>query len=212
MSSITHHPDVSTLMTCSAGSQPEALCAVVASHLSMCSSCMEELGQMEQIGVSLFERLPAAQVANWSAVFQDLPQSETRKQTDAPDLDGADVPTPLICVLGPRLDDLSWELAAEGIWQCVVPLTPGAKGDLRLIKLAPGKYLPRHGHKGEELTILLRGGYTDDLGTFKRGDFSDLDDDVEHELKADATDGCILLIASENRPQFVDALASAQSH
>lgn len=206
--SFSHHPDVSTLMTCSAGSQPEALCAVVVSHISMCGSCREELGRMEQIGVTLFERLPETHAASWNQVLQDLdasiepaqPPAKAPKHTQI----SCDVPVPLIGVLGSELDAIAWRELAAGVSQFVVPLTAGAKGDLRLIKLAPGRELPRHGHRGEELTIILRGGYSDDFDTFKRGDFSDLDDDAEHAVKADAKDGCILLIASETRPQFLE--------
>ena len=53
---ITHHPDISTLMCCAAGSQPEAFAAVVASHLALCPECRAEVRHMQEIGVALFDK------------------------------------------------------------------------------------------------------------------------------------------------------------
>ncbi len=60
MMTITHHPDISTLMSCAAGSQPEVFAAVVASHLSQCPACAREVAKMQDIGVALFDALPPA--------------------------------------------------------------------------------------------------------------------------------------------------------
>ena len=51
---INHHLDDSTLMSCAAGSQPEALAAVVSSHLSVCPRCRTELKKHALIGEALF--------------------------------------------------------------------------------------------------------------------------------------------------------------
>ena len=56
---ITHHPAPESLMSCSAGSMPEAFAAVMASHIAMCPDCRKELSVMEQIGTVLFEAIDA---------------------------------------------------------------------------------------------------------------------------------------------------------
>ena len=101
---ISSHPDISTLMTCSAGSTPEALCAVVTSHLSMCSKCWDELRSMETIGVALFDELEPIKIDTTP------PERVTTATEDAPaggvsaSIDG-DVPNPLVEVIGSNFGD-----------------------------------------------------------------------------------------------------------
>ena len=202
---IVHHPDVTTVMTCSAGSQPEALCAVVTSHLSMCPECMHELSLLEEIGVCLFEcsssdqKMAAGEMPSAAEVLE-----QTREATA--ELRNGDVPWPLIPFVGHSLDAISWHDISPGISTFAIPISPNAQGDLRLLRLAPGKQLPEHGHLGEELTLVLRGAYSDESGSFNVGDISDFDDDNRHSVVA-GPDGCIILIASETRPAFLMQLA-----
>ena len=106
-----------------------------------------------------------------------------------------------------ELDRVPWRRIGIGVWHHPLPLSPGAKGDLRLLKVAPGQAMPDHGHGGAELTLMLRGSYRDEVGTFRVGDLADLDDDVEHRPVADLKDGCICLIASEEKAKFRGLLA-----
>ncbi len=199
---ISHHPDVSTLMTCAAGSQPEALCAVVASHLSVCPTCMSEVGRLEKIGVALFDKLapePLALSVPIAAV-----RSAARNAVDQCELHRpiGDVPTPLSTAIGPWLDDVAWRPLGGDVWHFTIPLSKMAKGDLRLVKIAPGHALPKYSAKGEELALVLRGACRDGTNVFGLGDFADRDDSADQLISADEAMGCILLIASDTKLQF----------
>ena len=78
-----------------------------------------------------------------------------------------------------------------------MPLSKAAKGDLRLIKLVPGRARPTLAHIGEELELVLRGGFKDELNAFGLGDFADRHDVTDQLISAHAVRGCILLMASE---------------
>lgn len=208
---ISHHPHVATLMCCSAGSQPEAFAAVISSHLALCPACRAEVGRMQRIGVALFDALDAAPMTGGPPVAT-LRAGEA--DTDAaPESEGplpaapGDVPRPLVPVLGTSLDDVHWRRAAPGLWVAPVPLSEGAHGTLLLLKVAPGAALPQHGHGGQELTLVLRGSFTDELGTFAVGDVADLDSEVEHRPLACPEQGCICLVATDGRLQFKGVLA-----
>jgi putative transcriptional regulator len=204
---ITHHPHIATLMSCSAGSEPEALAAVVASHIAMCPRCAAEIGRLQQIGVALFDALaPAAVACEAPVIAARASEAETDARPAPPPCTG-DVPPHLAPIVGTSLDRVPWKRLGLGIWHYPIPLSKGASGDLRLIKVAPGIELPEHGHRGEELTLLLRGSYHDEVGTFRTGDVADLDDETEHRPVADATTGCICLIASEKKARFKGLLA-----
>ena len=196
---IKHNPDIASLMCCSAGAQPEVFAAVISSHLAVCPACHAEVARMQQLGVALFESLPVAQMA------ADAPVAAMRAAEADGDAAGStaiaatagEVPYPLVHLLGARLDDLAWKPVAAGVEIFAVPLSEGAAGDLRLYRIAPGAALPEHGYDGQELTLVLRGRYTDALGTFGPGDVADLDDTVTHRPVACPEQGCICLTASD---------------
>jgi len=204
MTAITHHPDDATLMSCAAGSQPEAFAAVVASHLSMCPKCRAEVARMQEIGAALFDKLTPAKltgpcpIARLRAAEADPDQREAH----APCAKGFDVPPPLVPLIGTRLDDVTWRWLAPGVDHHPIRLSSGCCGSLRLVKVAPGTSLPEHGHRGMEQTLILRGSYRDKLGTYRAGDFADLDDEVEHSPHACSEEGCICLIAAESKMRF----------
>lgn len=200
---ITHHPDASILMTCAAGSQPEVLCAVIASHLSVCPSCMSEVGRLEKIGVALFDGLdpkPLTSKVPLPAVNAGDAQKMGWSYSDS---SRGDVPPPLMGVIGPRLDDIEWRLLAVGVWHFPIPLSPAAKGDLRLIKMSPGSKLLSCGRKGEGLALVLRGKCRDELNSLCPGDFADREEGADGLIVADKALGCTLLVASEHELQFV---------
>ena len=198
---IQHHPDVSTLMSCAAGSQPEAIAAVMAAHISICPECAAELRKMEAIGAALFEDVKPATVGRQAPVMEARAR-EALSESAGKARPHGDVPAPLVAHVGPNLDDIAWKRLGPGVWHYPLPLSKGAKGDLRLLKVAPGRAMPDHGHGGEELTLMLKGSYHDKIGTFRRGDVADLDGDVEHAPIADDKDGCICLVASEGKVRF----------
>ncbi|WP_295559152.1 cupin domain-containing protein [uncultured Hyphomicrobium sp.] len=198
---ITHHPDVSTLMCCSAGSQPEACAAVIASHLAVCPQCRAEVRRMQKIGVALFEKLEPESVAVPPPVVKLRAAEADDVETSKPCvLSAGEIPQFLVSCVGPCLDGMTWEPVARGIWTHAIALSPGACGDLRLLKVAPGGSFPEHGHVGWELTLVLRGSYSDEFGTFLAGDVADLDEDARHHPVACPNAGCICLMASEHKP------------
>lgn len=201
---IKHHPDIANLMSCSAGSQPEALAAVVSSHLSMCPDCRREVGRMQVIGAALFDKLGPVEIDGEAPVVRArASEADVEVGARRPSLSHrSEVPIPLQHVLGTDLDNLPWSWIAPGVWHVPVSLSEDADGDLRLIKVAPGKALPDHGHEGGEMTLVLRGSYRDSTGTYNVGDIADLDESVEHQPVACADQGCICIVAAEKNAKF----------
>lgn len=201
---ITHHADDSTLMSYAAGTLPEALSAVVATHVAMCPRCRKEVRAMESIGVAFMGSLPAA------AMTGTMPKAPVAlaNRTDEGDHvlaaieRSGDIKGPLSRVVGSDISSIQWKRLGIGVWHRPIDLSEGAKGDLRMIKVAPGQAIPEHGHGGSELTLILAGSYSDKLGRFGAGDIADLDGDVEHKPVADKAEGCICLIASQQKVRF----------
>lgn len=201
---IKHHADEATLMSYAAGTLPEALSALMATHMTMCSECRKDLANLELIGATLLSRQPGAAM---TGAVPRAPAADivTRDEGDhvlaAIDRSG-DIPAPLSRLVGSDLSSIQWKRLGYGVWHLPLPLSATAKGDLRLIKVAAGHAMPEHGHGGAELTLILEGSYADKVGHFGVGDLADLDQDIEHSPVADKKTGCICLIASEDKAKF----------
>ncbi|MEL6226292.1 MAG: cupin domain-containing protein [Pseudomonadota bacterium] len=157
---------------------------------------------MERVGEALFDGItPEALRARTPTPPIDEPQPSVGEQLTGTGT-SAEIPRTLRHVLGSNLDDVPWIQVAPRIEQHILPLSSGAGGDLRVLRLAPGGQIPEHGHRGEELSLVLRGSCHDHIGTYSVGDFMDLDDETRHAVVADAESGCIVIIASEVEPEF----------
>jgi putative transcriptional regulator len=98
--------------------------------------------------------------------------------------------------LVPYLGGKTWKPAFGGYDQIDI----GLHGDthrVALLRLQPGKGLPVHRHVANEYTVVLQGGYTDNTGNYRVGDFAIGPGPQEHEPIADPGDPCIALIVVE---------------
>jgi putative transcriptional regulator len=100
------------------------------------------------------------------------------------------MPEPLRSRVGP-LGDGDWQRLVPGLIQHV-PLDAD-RGTLRLVRMRPGAVVPDHGHQGEELNLVLSGGFLDRGEHFDRGDLAVADADVEHDLRVDPGEHCVIL-------------------
>jgi putative transcriptional regulator len=84
---------------------------------------------------------------------------------------------------------------------------PSSTGTLLMLKIAPGRSMPLHGHCGTELTQILRGAYADALGHFAAGDVADLDSNIEHQPVTTPGAPCICVSALDAPLRFSGWLA-----
>lgn len=206
---IDHHLDAATLMAFSTGGLGEALSAVASAHLEMCEQCREELADLDLIGGALLDAMPAHSDTNarGSALpampgdVVPLASRDGRTRAKVQALDGIE-PRLFAARIGVDLANVPWRRLGPGVWHHKIKLSPGVKGDLRLLKIAAGKRMPEHGHGGSELTLVLEGAYRDQSGEYRCGDIQDVDADDEHQPIADPQVGCVCIIASEQRVRY----------
>jgi putative transcriptional regulator len=181
-----HHPSEATLLVYAAGGLSEGMALVVAGHLGYCESCWETIAAAEAVGGVLLDEIQP------EAVSAQARSSVVARLDQEPSVENA-----------PRLQvGLTEFIAGQeagGRWSW---LSPGVRhllmsSELRLVRAAPGRSLPIHGHVGSELTLVLGGAYSDELGRFGMGDVAELDEDMVHRPRADPDEGCLCLLASE---------------
>ncbi len=200
---IAHHPDRATLMSYAAGSLDEAFATVVATHLASCAECRSRLRETEEIGGNLLEAIDAVPLdaAAFERAMSKL--NEPVEQTlDEPEQRKPSLSRPLARLVGGGLDDVAWKTVAPGVAMHRLPTSKAARGSLTLLKIAPGKKIPEHGHGGTEITLVLTGSYRDAFGRFGPGDVADLDEHVEHQPMVDSSEPFICLVATEAPTRF----------
>lgn len=194
-----HHPNPSLLWAHAAGLLSEAFDLIVASHVSLCDDCRAWLGAADAVGGELLERgsVPVADDL-LDRTLQGLDRT-SRAQAPVPAGEGV-LPAPLRDYVGGDLDAVRWRPVGMGVRQAVLKTTGPAKA--RLLQIPAGAAMPEHSHRGTELTLVLRGAFSDAAGRFGRGDLEAADDTLEHVPTAEAGEDCICLTATEAPLRF----------
>lgn len=201
---ISHHFDDATLMAYSAGTLPQGMALLVACHLHWCAHCRQRARSTDAIGGALLDALaPAAlneDALNTLLARLDAVEPVTDARPAATVAADPELPPPLQQLLAQPLEALPWKRIGYGVRQLDLALDgPGAT---RLLRIAPGVSVPHHTHGGNELTLILRGSYSDEVGRFCRGDVADLDGEVSHQPIVDTDQECICLIATDAPLKF----------
>ncbi len=204
---LSHHLDDATLLALASGTIPHAHGIVAAAHVERCPACAKALRQAEAIGGGLLDDGGIEPVS-------DLARAATLASLDgvAPvqrkPRHKSELPAAVDQALGGlSLDQIKWRKKAPGVALFDIPMPKGSSSALKLLSIGPGRAMPEHGHGGEELTLVLKGSYSDHMGTFGPGDVADLDSTVEHTPVADAGETCICLVAVEAPTRFKGVLA-----
>lgn len=197
---IHHHLSDSTLMSYAAGNCSEAVNLAVATHLSQCKHCRVKLRRLEMIGGALLET-GSSKAMRENALDKVLARinksSESNHISASHSLSSNAIANPLDSFLPDGLDNIRWRTVAPGIKTHSLIQSAQEKSTAKLIKIAPGMTIPEHTHSNTELTLVLRGSYSDEIGRFCAGDIADLDQDIKHQPIADTSESCICLIAMD---------------
>ncbi|MDX2222543.1 MAG: ChrR family anti-sigma-E factor [Rhodospirillaceae bacterium] len=202
---LNHHPHEDTLWAYATGNLDEASGVLVATHLALCPACRREVAALEATGGAMFESIDAAPMAG--NAFEKLmarveaetgpraANSNAKPIRTAPAVGGNSatvLPRPLRDYVGGDLDAFAWRRMTAGVDYVDLPVNAEGRR-ARLLRIAPGTRVPTHGHGGEEMTMVLAGGYSDASGSFARGDVQTADESTVHQPVADPGEPCICL-------------------
>lgn len=207
--SVTHHPDIATLMAFSAGTLDEPYAAVIATHLAMSEGGRETLRHMNVIGGALLAEESEAPLAADAMDRLMNGLGDDRIETARAESGESDVPLPLRKYLPKGLGSVKWRWTGPGVATADLAWGRDGRSRLMLLRVAAGRRVPEHGHGGQELTLILQGAYRDRFGVFAIGDIADHDEDVEHQPIAEPGDDCICLVAVDAKLNFPGRLMRA---
>jgi anti-sigma factor ChrR (cupin superfamily) len=91
------------------------------------------------------------------------------------------------------------ETSYEGVWIHFLHSDRGTGHAAVLIKMAPGCSYPKHRHKGAEELFILQGGYRDELGEYRAGEYVRYEDGSAHHPVAleDESEDCVFFAISQ---------------
>jgi len=203
-----HHLADETLQDYAAGVLSSSMETLIACHLTLCPHCRERANLCDSIGGNMLNtEQPAAMSAGYKDVLirankQDVSASQCAVNENANLAAVKGVPAPLARLLPTSIDNLPWRTVAPGIKQYNLTDRPRKEGAFKLFSAEPGTAFSQHTHEHRELTFVLSGSYTDELGWFKAGDISDLDEKHLHSPVVNSDVPCVSLIATDAPVRF----------
>lgn len=163
---------------------------LIESHLELSPANRRYVSRLEDFaGVELEDIAPVAigdRDARLAAIFAREPAPPAAAPPAAAP---GRLPLALRRHLGRDLDAIAWKRVMPGLREFRLPEVDGCKASL--YRIAPGKPMPHHTHEGQELTLVVEGGFTDLNGHYLRGDIAFADDEVDHRPVADPDGDCI---------------------
>ncbi len=125
--------------------------------------------------------------------------------------DLAKLPQPLRQCAEEGLERSSWRLMGRGIRGLDLSfLDPDRTGKIELYRIEPGCSVPRHGHEGNELTLVITGAFRDEGGRYGPGDIAAGGEDVTHQPVAETGETCLALAVTNAPLKMTGALGLVQ--
>jgi putative transcriptional regulator len=197
---IRRHPSEALLVDYASGSIGPAQALVIVTHAHACAVCRARIAEAEAMGGALLDDLPETSVAP-DALDRALAAIEKLAPDESPHL-RTRTPQPADWI---RVPEEVAEAAtrrrwlAPGVWMAPVHTgTPG--GPLSyLLRVGARMRMPRHTHRGCELTLVLKGAFRDGREVYAAGDMAEADDSVVHSPAILGREECVCLVACDNR-------------
>jgi len=194
------HPEEELLLSYATGSLREPMALLIATHLALCPSCRTEVERLEAVGGTLIDDLEPQAIDDRS--LNDLlnrlqdPVTENHVAPRAPtETFERRLPQPLRDYLAHGLDGLPWKSLGAVKQAELLKDFPGYK--TRLLRIKASTAMPWHTHEGQELTLVLAGGFTDGEMHFVAGDVATASPAVNHRPVADPGEDCLCLAVTD---------------
>ena len=212
-----HHLADDMLLAYAAGTINEAAALVVAAHVSLCPRCRAAVLSAEAVGGALLEGIEPQPVSQ-SGLTQVLDRLDTpatrpaisSKKAPAA-LFGTPLPQPIAAYLPEDTETLHWSWVSPGV-KFAELLNDSRGARVGLMRTMPGAAITPHGHNGDELTLVLSGGFRDGHVGYRRGDVQAVDENVTHEPVTDADGACLSLVMIEGKVKPTRLIARIFRH
>ncbi|MDC3013939.1 ChrR family anti-sigma-E factor [Alphaproteobacteria bacterium] len=182
------------------GTLPLALEILVETHISMNPSSAKSIRMLLQLGGALLENSEPISLSEGSfeKLMAEIDSGFDKDQEFYTNVsnDNNLLPFPLRNYAQDIGIPKNWKRIGIGLSEQAINFGDNF-GSAKLYKIAPGCSVPSHSHEGNEVTLVLSGGFTDEYGTYGPGDISIQETGAVHKPVADEDGECIVLAVNE---------------
>jgi putative transcriptional regulator len=200
---INNHPDTRLLNEFAAGCLPLAQSTCVSLHLNYCELCQRHSRQLQQLGAGLFQAQSPQPVddalldAVMSRLDEEPPLAYSRETGDG------GYPGLVQRLMSGKYDELEWKRVTSSL-QISRLRTGDPDNEFALYHIKAGGSIPKHTHRGTELTLVLDGSFSDEEGVYREGDFLMRDAEHVHTPTAAQTSDCVCIGVLDAPIRFTD--------
>ncbi|WP_299006493.1 ChrR family anti-sigma-E factor [uncultured Shewanella sp.] len=214
---INYHPSDAILTRFVEADLSISLSIIVSSHIEMCTACQQKVAKLTEEAASLHFQLADNDIHGTDTVHVPMSEPDTdliNKIINSPQEDTFSLPKTIteIEVEGQRLPlPMALQSIALNEWQGIGKISRSRlnvdddERRMSLLSIAKTGSVPRHTHKGFEITLLLQGSFEDEMGTYQAGDFIWLND--EHTHQPVSKSGCVCLTVSSDALKFTQGIS-----
>lgn len=197
---INWHPEPDLLVEYATGSTSRAMCISVTAHLQYCEHCSNSVEALNNIGGDILETESAEEVSDGlldsilSCIESEPMEQPLVSRKACEDEVARDLPEYVKGLLPEG--DLDWRKLTSSLR--VAPISVGEETcELSLHRINPGGKAPEHDHSGREITVVLKGSFSDEDGVYQPGDFIVREPGDTHRPFAARNEECICLSVLE---------------
>jgi putative transcriptional regulator len=178
-----------------AGSLEPALHALVASHLALNPVNRSFVAALEELAAGRFNDGEAAPLAADPIRLEAILSAEQQTPGEEPPPPDPIFPAPLQRYLGARFEGVRWRRLLPGVREHRIERS--GRGASSLLWIKRGRGVPSHTHEGSEVTLVLKGAFTDATGRYRRGDLVIADADLDHRPIGEGDEDCICFTVAD---------------
>lgn len=208
---ISFHPDDEILERFCRGQLSIGLSVAVSAHLELCPRCSRIVEDLERSHCHdwVTDETTGIEFDGHDTLISNIvsqPQQFTA-ETEVQPLTAMHLPDSSVTL--PRAlssaaaGGLVWKKLAGGINQASLDLDPETQCEFLYMK--PGSQTPMHKHQGFEVTLVLDGVFSDEMGSYGDGDFILRSGEDVHQPKSD--EGCLCFAVLDSPLTFTQGLA-----
>jgi putative transcriptional regulator len=172
---VKYHPDARFLTDYAAGSLPSSQALCVATHLHYCAGCRLRVGELTELGAELFMQQRPATIA--AGEFDRLlkrvaaqPAAGVKPGPAANDHSVTILPRALYKLTNGNTERLKWQRVGRKFRYSSLNVGDSTR-ETTLLDIKAGGKVPQHRHQGDEITVIIKGSFSDQEGKYGVGDF-----------------------------------------
>ncbi|MFA0440722.1 transcriptional regulator [Vibrio sp. 10N.286.49.C2] len=199
---MAYHPDDTLLKLYAAGEIDTARGVAIASHVDSCHQCREAVARFEECAASALDDIEVLNTSHQDeeAVFSNMLEDIMTLEADfsSPKVRSAatitvnDKSFRVPASLQPLVDRMGeWRSYGGKVFTSTVDIDENYR--VNLLYITEGVQVPQHTHKGIESTLVLHGEFSDEMGSYSKGDYLEEDGETKHAPQTAMGQDCLCL-------------------